>query len=142
MKKPRISFERREYEWQGRAIAAAFAAVQKLIKSGKLSDGVFPPSTPIGYLDDTDWDKIIAAAVFAWFSVRSELAFTEKFGAADMLTGLAPDPKEFGLVLAVLPQLAEMPGVDWAKPLGEWPREDVARFLLAGHQLIKSVALR
>ena len=107
-----------------------------------MSDGVFPPSTPIGYLDETDWDKIIAAAVFAWFSVRSELAFTEKFGAADTLTGLAPDPKEFGLVLAVLPRLAELPGVDWAKPLGEWPRDDVARFLLAGHQLIKSVALR
>ena len=45
---------------------------------------------------------------------------------------------ERGFSLALLPKLAEAcPNLDWAKPIGEWPRETMAEFLLAALGLLR-----
>jgi hypothetical protein len=52
-------------------------------------------------------------------------------------SGLDPEPWDAGAVATILPELAETPGVDWSKPLGEWSRETRIEFLLAAMRLVR-----
>jgi hypothetical protein len=52
-------------------------------------------------------------------------------------TGLDPEPWNAGVVTSVLPDLAEIPGIDWTLPLAQWSRETMAQFLLTATRLIR-----
>jgi hypothetical protein len=42
----------------------------------------------------------------------------------------------------VLPKLADAcPDLDWSRPVGEWPRETMAAFLLAALKLVRSAMI-
>lgn len=121
--------------WQRRATAAAIEAARKVVKV----DGVIPPGTPIGRLGDIEWGWLVAAILFGWISTRAEQATVEQIDTelAIRMTALDPEPWDAGAVMVILPELAEMPDIDWARPFGEWPREAVTRFLLTALQLIR-----
>jgi hypothetical protein len=123
-----------EDHWQRRATAAAIEAARKVVKI----DGVIPPGTPIGRLGDVEWGWIVAAVLFGWISTRAEQATAESIDTelAIRTSGLDPEPWDAGAVATILPELAES-GIDWAKPLGEWPRETMIGFLLTAMRLIR-----
>ena len=121
--------------WQRRATAAAIEAARKVVKV----DGVIPPGTPIGRLGDVEWGWLVAAILFAWISTRAEQATAESIDTelAIRTSGLDPEPWDAGAVATILPELAEMPDIDWEKPFSEWPRETVTQFLLTAMRLIR-----
>jgi hypothetical protein len=123
-----------EDAWQRRATAAAIEAARKVVKV----DGVIPPGTPIGRLGDVEWGWLVAAILFGWISTRAEQATAESIDTelAIRTSGLDPEPWDAGAVATVLPELAES-GIDWTKPLGEWPRETMIGFLLTAMRLIR-----
>ncbi len=52
-------------------------------------------------------------------------------------TGLDPDPWDAGTMATVLPELADVPGIDWTLPLNDWPRESMVHFLCTAFALIR-----
>ena len=52
------------------------------------------------------------------------------------LTGLDPQPWDAGAVEQILPELGALPGIDWSKPIGAWPKDQMVRFLLEALRLI------
>jgi hypothetical protein len=125
--------------WQRRATAAAIAAARKVIHS----DGVIPPGTPIGRLGETEWGWLVAAILFGWISTRAEQATAEEVDTERVirLTALDPQPWDAGAVATILPELAEIPDVDWSKPFGQWPQETVITFLLVSMRLIRKAMI-
>lgn len=131
---------RQEDQWQRRATAAAINAARKIV----LGDGaVIPMGTPIGRLNDIEWGWIITAAIFAWIATRAEQATSEGLDAEQTIrmTGYDPAPWDAGAVATILPQLAELPNIDWSKPLAEWPRETMVRFLTVALDLIRKAVI-
>ena len=128
---------KREDEWQRRATAAAIAAVRKLTRS---SDAVINENMPIGRLNDAQLGWIVAAVMFAWIATRAEQAATEGLDTEMTIraTGLDPNPWHAGAVVAILPQLADVPDVDWSKPFFDWPRESMIAFLTAALGLVRT----
>jgi len=124
-----------EDAWQRRATVAAIEAARTVVKV----DGVIPPGTPIGRLGDVEWGWLVAAILFGWISTRAEQATVESIDTelAIRTSGLDPEPWDAGAVVTILPELAEMPDIDWAKPVSEWPRETVTQFLLTAMRLIR-----
>ena len=112
---------------------------RKVVKA----DGVIPPGTPIGRLGDVEWGWIAAAILFGWISTRPEQATAKSIDTerAIRMTALDTEPWDAGAITTVLPQLAETPGIDWAKPFGEWPRETMVQFLLAATRLIRKAMI-
>jgi hypothetical protein len=51
--------------------------------------------------------------------------------------GTTPQPWDAGAVATILPDLADVAGIDWSLPLNEWPREMMVSFLCAGFDLVK-----
>jgi hypothetical protein len=127
-----------EDHWQRQATAAAIEAARKVIK-----EGVVPPGTPIGRLGDGEWGWIVAGILFAWISTRAQQAVAENLDTelTIRMTGLDPDPWDAGAVIAILPELADTPGIDWSKPLAEWSREVMAEFLLTAVRLIQKATI-
>jgi hypothetical protein len=122
--------------WLRKASAAAVAEARKAIKD----DGAIPPGAPIGRLNDREFGWIVSGALFGWICVRSEQAVTEGWEQERTIraTGMTPEPWDVGAVLAILPKLAEAcPDLDWAKPIGDWPRETMAEFLLVALRLVR-----
>jgi hypothetical protein len=128
---------KREDERQRRATAAAIAAVRKLTRS---SDAVINENMPIGRLTDAQLGWIVAAVIFAWIATRAEQAATEGLDTEMTIraTGLDPNPWDAGAVAATLPQLADVPDVDWSKPFFDWPRESMIAFLTAALGLART----
>jgi len=128
-----------EDEWQRRATAAAIEAARKVVKV----DGVIPPGTPIGRLGDVEWGWLIAAVLFAWISTRAEHAAAEEIDTeqAIRLTGLDPNPWGAGAIAVILPELAEVPGLDWARPLNDWSREEMTLFLVEALRLARKALI-
>jgi hypothetical protein len=125
--------------WQRRATSVAIEAARKVVSV----DGVIPPGTPVGRLGDGEWGWLVAAVLFGWISTRAEQATAESIDTelAIRTSGLDPEPWDAGAVIAILPKLAEMPGVDWSKPFGEWSRETVTQFLLTAMRLIRKAMI-
>ena len=123
--------------WQRRATAAAIAAARKVVAF----DGPIPPGTPIGRLGDVGWGWLVVAILFGWIATRAEQADrrAHRHRARD------PDdraragiPWDAGAITSILPELAEKAaGIDWAKPLAEWPRESMVEFLTVAFGLIR-----
>jgi hypothetical protein len=129
-----------EDAWQRQATAAAIAAARNIVR-----ENVIPSLTPIERLSDVEWGWIVASVLFGWIATRAEQATAEGFDIETTIrsTGVNPDPWDGGSVIGALPQLAELSDIDWAAPLGEWPRETVVRFLLEATKLInKAMAVR
>jgi hypothetical protein len=128
-----------EDAWQRRATEAAIAAARGVVKH----DGPIPPLTPIGRLGDIEWGWIVAAILFGWIRTRAEQATAEQLDTEQTirLTGLDPDPWDAGAVAAILPGLAEMPGIDWSKPLATWPRATMIEFLTTALALIRKAVI-
>src|SRR6516162_6798690 len=88
--------------------------------------GPIPPGTPIGRLSDTELGWILSAALFAWISKRAEQAAAENLDTERTIrmTALDPQPWDAGAVAAILGELVDAcAGLDWSKPLAQWPRE-------------------
>ena len=128
-----------EDAWQRQATAAAIAAARGVVKH----DGPIPPGTPIGRLGEIEWGWLVAAILFGWISTRAQQAAAEQIDAEQTirLTGLDPDPWDAGAVAAILSELADTPGIDWSKPLAEWPRETMVEFLTAALALIRKAVI-
>jgi hypothetical protein len=124
--------------WQRRATAASIAAVRQVIDGGAI-----PKLTPIGRLTDLELGWLTAAALFAWIRTRAEQATAEGWDTEQTLrlTGLDPEPWDSGSVAHVLPQLAELEGIDWGRPVDAWSKDAVIRFLLAAMKLISTAMI-
>jgi hypothetical protein len=58
------------------------------------------------------------------------------------MTALDPQPWDAGAVAAILPELADTcSGLDWSKPLGAWPKDDIIEFLLKAMSLIRKAMI-
>ena len=128
-----------EDAWQRQATAAAIAAAQGVVNHG----GPIPPGTPIGRLGEIEWGWLVAAILFGWISTRAQQAAAEQLDAEQTIrmTGLDPDPWDAGAVAAILSELANTPGIDWSKPLAEWPRETMVEFLTAALALMRKAVI-
>jgi hypothetical protein len=106
-------------------------------------DGPIPPGTPIGRLGEVEWDWIVAAILFGWIATRAEQAATEQLDTefTIRMSGLDPDPWDAGAVAAILLELADTPGIDWSKPLAEWPRKTMVEFLTTALALIRKAVI-
>src|SRR5262249_58310002 len=76
---------------------------------------------------------------------RAEQAVAEQLDSEQTirLTALDPQPWDAGAVAAILPELADAcaDGIDWSKPLAEWPREVIIEFLLKAMPLIRKAVI-
>lgn len=123
--------------WGTRATAATIAAARRIV----LSDAaVIPMNTPVGRLSDIEWGWIVAAVIFAWITTRAQQAVEEGRDVEVVVRSaiLDPNPWDAGAVATILPQLADMPGADWSRPLAEWSREQMVTFLTAALGLIRT----
>jgi hypothetical protein len=109
----------RENEWLDRATSAAINAARGIVLG---DDAAIPMTTPVGRLSDVEWGWIVAAVIFAWVTTRAAQATVE---GRDVEMAIRD-----GVDGACLPALADTPGIDWTKPLIEWPRETMIDFLL------------
>jgi hypothetical protein len=125
-----------EDAWQRRATAAAVKAVRKIVSG-------LPPGTQVKRLSDAQWGWIATAILFGWISVKVEQATAEEIDTEFVvrMTGLDPDPMDVGVIAAILPKLADIPGIDWSKPLADWSREAMVDFLLGALRLVRKGAI-
>jgi hypothetical protein len=134
MRKPTLATV--EDEWQRRATAAAIESARKVI------GGAVPPGAPVGKLSDYELGWLVMAGICAWISKRAEQASAEGFNLsvveeAIRETGTYPAPWDAGAVATILPDLANVPGVDWTQPLNNWSRDTMVRFLCAALDLAR-----
>jgi hypothetical protein len=135
-----VSLSAIEDQWQRDATASAIAGARGVVQM----DGPIPPGTPIGRLSDTEWGWVVSGVLFAWISKRAEQAAAEQLDTEQTIrmTALDPQPWDAGAVAAVLPDLADACSeLDWSKPLGHWPREDIITFLLKAMPLIRKAMI-
>jgi Family of unknown function (DUF6511) len=127
---------KREDEWQTAATAAAVTAARRMV----LGDaGVINMNAPVGRLSSHEWALIFSSALFAWIAVRAEQATSEGLDVERVIRMgmLDPNPWDAGAIATVLPKLADVQGIDWQRPLAEWSRESMIKFLLAALDLIR-----
>jgi hypothetical protein len=123
-------------EWMRRATDASIAAARDVVGD----TGPIRPGTAIGRLAREEWGWIVSSVLWAWIGTRAEQAATEGWNPERTIgaTGLNPDPRMAGAVAAILPKLAETcPELDWSKPVGDWPKEDIIEFLTVAFELIQ-----
>jgi hypothetical protein len=125
-----------EESWQRQATAAATESARKVI------GGAVPAGTPVGKLNDFELGWLVSAGICAWISKRAQQACSEGF---ELLrteefireTGATPRPWDAGAVAAILPELADVPGIDWNLRLNEWSRDTTIKFLCAAFELMQ-----
>ena len=120
--------------WQRRATAAAIVAVRQV-----LDGDAIPKATPIGRLTDIELGWLIAAGLFAWIRTRAEQATAEGWDTEKTLR--VSEAWDAGAVAHILPQLAELDGIDWSRPVGAWSKDTIVRFLLAAMKLITTAMI-
>jgi hypothetical protein len=126
----------REDEWGRRATAAAITAARRVV----LGDSApVNKNAPVGRLNDVEWGWIVSAVIFGWIATRAEQATAEGLNTELVIrtTGLDPNPWDAGAVAAILPRLVDVPDLDWSKPLADWSRESMIKFLLAALDLMR-----
>ncbi len=82
------------------------------------------------------------AGICTWISTRAGQVTAEGFTLsvveeAIRNTGTTPAPWDAGAVATIMPDLADVPGIDWTLPLNDWPKEMMLRFLCAAYDLIR-----
>jgi hypothetical protein len=123
-------------EWQMAATQAAITAVRGVINK----DGINQRAM-IGSLSDLELGWMVAAAVFAWIKTKAQQAVAEGEHYDHKIRTMTyrdMEPWEIGAVEAALPGLAELTGVDWSKPIGDWSKEEMARLMWRAHRLTDS----
>ena len=131
---PVQKLRQREAEWMERATRSAIEAARAVT-----SDGAINGKAALNSLSDLEWGWLATAAIFAWIRTKSEQAVAEGIGydhAIMAMPGHVPSPWDAGAVKSILPALAEIEGIDWDKPVGEWPQDQVIGFAWKCHQLI------
>jgi hypothetical protein len=120
--------------WQRQATEVAVKEARNVVMPG----GPIPPGTPIGRLSNLEWTWIVAAVLFAWVKVRAEQATAEGLASEALIhaTGRDPEPWDAGAVTSILPELAEVPGIDWTKSLTTWSRAEMIEFLVTALNLV------
>jgi len=116
-----------EDEWQTRATAAAIAAARNVVNGG---EGISPRAM-ISSLSEVEWGWIVCAALFGWIATKAQQAVCEGRGADEAIytmTHRDPSPWEAGAVETILPALANIDGLDWSKPIGEWSKDQIVSF--------------
>jgi hypothetical protein len=137
MSRPRIatvSPSKINDEWQRQTTAAALVGAKTMIGE------TIPPGTPIGRLGDRELGFIITSVIFAFVETRARQAMSEgeDIERAMRATDLDPDPWDAGPIIAILPDLAKTcSDFDWSLPIGKWPKETMAKFLIEAMKLIK-----
>ena len=135
-----VSLSAIEDQWQRDATAAAIAGARGVVQMG----GPIPPGAPVGRLSDVEWGWIVAAVLFGWIGKRAEQAAAERLDTEQLirLTALDPEPWDAGAVAAILGELVDAcAGLDWSKPLAQWPREAIIEFLLKAMPLIRKAMI-
>lgn len=124
--------------WQRRATAAAILAVREVINGGNI-----PPNVSISKLSDVEIGWLFAASLFAWIRTRAEQATAEGWDVEETLrrTSLQPQPWDTGAVASILPELGDLSGIDWSKPITAWPKDVMIRFLLEAMKLISTAMI-
>jgi hypothetical protein len=94
-------------------------------------------------LTDVELGWLIAAGLFAWIRTRAEQATAEGWDTEQTLrlTALDPAPWDAGAVTYILPQLADLDGIDWSKSVGAWSKDTITRFILAAMKLTSAAML-
>lgn len=116
-----------EADWDRKATQSAIAAAKNVCteKSGINS------RSAIGSLNDIEWGWIAAASVFGWIKTKAQQAVEEGCGYDAAIRAMAhrdPAPWESGAVETILPKLGDLENVDWAKPVGEWSKDQIISF--------------
>ena len=128
--------------WTRQAAAATIAAAKDLVAP----DGPIRPGTPTGQLTESEWGWICSSVVWAWISTRSAQAADEGWNEERAVRAfdVKPDPWLAGAVASVLPKLFDAcPDLEWARPVGEWSKDDMVALLCAAFALIeRAVAAR
>ncbi len=125
-----------EADWDVKATQSAIDAAKHVITGNEAG---INGRAMISSLSDLEWGWIAAACVFAWIGTKAKQAVAEGIGYdAAIYRGMthrAPAPWEAGAIETILPALGELKGVDWAKPIGEWPKEAIVSFAWQIHRL-------
>ncbi|MGY3615701.1 hypothetical protein [Bradyrhizobium sp. USDA 10063] len=127
-------------EWMAKATRSAIDAARAVI-----SEHGIKPRAMVSSLSDLEWGWICCAAIFAWIKTKSQQAVAEGVGydqAIRFMPDYFPQPWDAGAVESILPALAELKGVPWDKPIGEWSKEQVIRFTWNVHYLIDGAIAR
>jgi len=130
----------REDEWGRRATAAAIAAARKIVLGDQ---AVVNMNSPVGRINDIEWGWIVSAAIFAWIATRAEQATAEGLDAEIMIRTATrdPNPWDAGAVATILPKLADVPGIDWSKPLADRSPQEMISFLTTALGLIRTAII-
>src|SRR5262249_34161405 len=118
----------------------SIAAARKVVLG---DEAAINANTPVGRMSELEWGWLVAAIIFAWISTCAQQATEEGRDVEHVIrmSMLDPNPWDAGLVMTILPKLAETPGVDWSKPLQGWSRETMIAFLLAALELIRQATV-
>jgi hypothetical protein len=130
----------REDEWGRRATAAAIAAARRIVLGDQ---AVVNMNSPVGRLSDVEWGWIVSAAIFAWVATRAEQATAEGLDTEIVIrtATLDPNPWDAGAVATILPKLADVPGIDWSKPLVDRSPQEMISFLTTALDLIRTAII-
>jgi hypothetical protein len=127
--------------WQREATAAAIASARKMI-----GNGVVHPETSVGGLSDEQLGWLLCAGICAWIATRAAQAVDEGNAAIEMNirdTGTEPPPWDAGAVETILPDLANVEGIDWNATVFAWPKGTMLLFLCEAYRLMsKAIAAR
>jgi hypothetical protein len=122
-----------ETDWMAKATQSAIDAVRKDVIDHGLNG-----RSMISSLSDLEWGWICSAAIFAWIKTKAQQAVAEGIGydvPIRSMVGYSPEPWEYGAVETILPELGEIKGVDWEKPIGEWSKNQIISFACQIHRL-------
>ena len=128
-----------EDEWQRRATAAAITAARRIVAG---DEAAITPSARVGDLSDIEWGWLICAAIFAWIAAHAEQATKEGRDTELALRAMGNlKPWDAGAIATILPQLADISDMPWAKPVGDWSRDQMTRFLTTALDLARKAIL-
>ena len=126
--------------WMRQAVDATIKAAKDLVTER----GPIRAGTPAGLLTESEWGWIVSSVVWAWIATRSEQAASEGWDSERVTrsSDLNPDPWTAGAIALILPKLFEVcPDLDWALPVGSWPKDAIVEFLTQAFGLIKHALL-
>lgn len=122
-----------EDDWQREATAWAVASAQRVVASGAINK-----QTRVATLGNIELGWIGFAFLAGWIEVKARQAVEEgKDAEITIRTIISHDPAPWvaGAVATILPKLAEIEGLDWDKPVGEWSRDQIIKFIWESHQM-------
>lgn len=122
-----------------RSTEAAIASVRSMLASGSLNG-----RAALHTLSDTEWGWIVCSIVFSWIKSKAEYAATEGLESEIEIRklGREPEPWEAGAVQSILPALGGIDRLDWAKPVGDWSKEEIIGFAWHCHRSIDAALAR